>query len=221
MTRFFRLLAFGLCTLIGSALFYVGLSVVGHVIPGPIEPDDAPRTRVVYLLGDFFHTDIIVPVDMASDTNGSFGGVRPFDNLPTPPRHVAFGWGSRTAYTSLLAITDMSPGLVWKALAFDETVMHVTPVAPSVAFETVGARPIKVTEAGLMRLKRFIASSFARDDIGQPKPLPDMAYGFSDRFYVGKGRFSPFRTCNVWVGEALRRAGVRAGFWTPFAWNLP
>ena len=37
-----------------------------------------------------------------------------------------------------------------------------------------------------------------------------------DAFYDATGRYSAVRTCNEWVGEGLRRAGVRVGRWTPF-----
>ncbi|QUJ76363.1 DUF2459 domain-containing protein [Sulfitobacter albidus] len=46
---------------------------------------------------------------------------------------------------------------------------------------------------------------------------PVLRAGFTptDAFYPAHGRFHLLRTCNVWLGEKLRAAGVRFGLWTP------
>jgi hypothetical protein len=41
-----------------------------------------------------------------------------------------------------------------------------------------------------------------------------------DAFFASRGDFSGLRTCNVWVGEVLREAGVRLGAWTPTPQSL-
>ena len=47
-----------------------------------------------------------------------------------------------------------------------------------------------------------------------------MAYGDHDAFYPANGRYSLLQTCNVWTGSLLRDAGVKMGWWTPFAGNV-
>lgn len=45
-------------------------------------------------------------------------------------------------------------------------------------------------------------------------------YGLADTFYAAKGTYSLLYTCNNWTGDALKAAGVRTGWWTPFPMGL-
>ena len=45
-------------------------------------------------------------------------------------------------------------------------------------------------------------------------------YGATDIFYPAHGRFSLIKSCNVWVGEGLKAAGLPTGLWTPFAFQV-
>ena len=42
-------------------------------------------------------------------------------------------------------------------------------------------------------------------------------YGAQDVFYSARGRYSAGNTCNQWTSDTLAAAGVRTGWWTPFA----
>ncbi|MCB1428263.1 MAG: DUF2459 domain-containing protein, partial [Nitratireductor sp.] len=55
---------------------------------------------------------------------------------------------------------------------------------------------------------------------GAPSPIAGASYGMADAFYEGEGRFDIMRPCNIWVGEALRRAGLSTGAWTPITGAL-
>jgi hypothetical protein len=39
-------------------------------------------------------------------------------------------------------------------------------------------------------------------------------------FYEANSHFSIFRTCNVWIAEVLRGAGVPMGIWTPTPYSV-
>ena len=45
--------------------------------------------------------------------------------------------------------------------------------------------------------------------------LPIRPFGPTDAFYPATGRFHLFHTCNDWIGETLRAAGLGFGIWTP------
>ena len=53
----------------------------------------------------------------------------------------------------------------------------------------------------------------------------EVSYGNHDRFYLSRGRYHLFNTCNQWTGRGLARAGVPTGIWTPLVghvrWHLP
>jgi uncharacterized protein (TIGR02117 family) len=74
---------------------------------------------------------------------------------------------------------------------------------------------IPVSEAQLDLLAQKVLSSLKRDASGRPVPLDSPAFGQTDAFFAAKGHFSLLRTCNVWVGEVLRAAGIPFGLWTP------
>ena len=45
-------------------------------------------------------------------------------------------------------------------------------------------------------------------------------YGPGDAFYRAAGKASAIHTCNVWVADKLRLAGVKTSLWPPFAQGL-
>ena len=42
-------------------------------------------------------------------------------------------------------------------------------------------------------------------------------YGRQDVFYEAPGHYTARNTCNQWTSDRLAEAGVRTGWWTPFA----
>ncbi|MBQ0765923.1 MAG: DUF2459 domain-containing protein, partial [Sulfitobacter litoralis] len=53
------------------------------------------------------------------------------------------------------------------------------------------------------------------DADGEPIRSDVAGYTQTDGFFEAKGTFHILRTCNVWIGERLREAGIRFGIWTP------
>lgn len=181
---------------------------------GPAVPsggvDDTVR---IYVLSNGFHSDIAVPAgNGVLDRLGLEIGDFPVD--PARVRYWALGWGSRVAYTSLEKVADLTPAIMLKALAFDKTVMHVQPLGPVSPGEHSYAYDI--SQEAFRKLLDDLAGSFRRSK----QPIPVITQGFGDRFYHGRGRFSPWRSCNAWTGSQLRAIGIGVGVWTPFAQSL-
>lgn len=200
-------------------LIAAALAVIAGAIPLPVlgrsaVPQDAGETARIYVLSNGFHSDIAVPADTGRVLQEL--GLDPAD-YPVDVgrvRYWAFGWGSRTAYTSLVAVSDLTFEIAAKALAFDTTVMHVLPLGAMGPGEGVYA--YDVSGEALARLKDGIKRSFG-DDV---RIIPEITQGFGDRFYKAEGRFSPIAACNVWTGRRLRESGIGVGLWTPFAQSL-
>ena len=55
---------------------------------------------------------------------------------------------------------------------------------------------------------------------GRSVVVPGHSYAPNDAFYEAKGSYNAFNTCNAWIGEGLRAAGVAASLWTPFSYNV-
>jgi len=110
----------------------------------------------------------------------------------------------------LTEITDLSLGRALKSLWFDHAVLHATPIKEGIDPIAAGARPLAISAAGQRRLQKEIIASFAQTS-GNLAPLHGITHGNGDKFFRATGRFHPFRTCNVWVGTNLRRAGIKTG----------
>ncbi len=207
LLRIFKYLA-------GAVIILIAALLLGSVpLPATISNDvQGDETITIYVLSNGFHSDIAVP-RLGGDTFERLGLIE--DDYPVQLDQVeywAFGWGSKTAYTSLMAVSDLTLSIAAKALAFDESVMHITPLGALAAGENVYAFEISVPqyEALLENMKRFFAST---------EPL-DVTQGFGDRFYKGKGRFAPWLSCNTWTGRRLREIGIGVGVWTPTSQSL-
>ena len=166
------------------------------------------------------HTDIILPVAGVSvDWRSVFDGERAPDGLPDAG-YVAIGWGSETFYREVPDMADVTPGIVARALFFDRTVMHVTPLADPSIIPQQWRVILSIPEDRLRLLEQFVLGSFEPDAAGAVSRVPGQSYGYGDAFYLAKGRYWPIRTCNQWTGEGLRLAGVPVGYWTPFSQSI-
>lgn len=209
MIRIFRWLA--------AILLAIVIAVVVGAIPvptGETRPMGSSDAVRIYVLSNGFHSDIAVP----ADGGGALARLE-IDPLDFPVesdsvRYWALGWGSQTAYTSLLDISDLTVGIMARALAFDVSVMHVQPLGEITGGE--GVYGFDLTPEQYQDLLNGIRRSFGE----RVKPLPGITQGFADRFYRGKGRFSPVKGCNVWTARRLREAGIGVGLWPIFAQSL-
>jgi len=187
-------------------VLYIVAGLVGALIPlnrGWVPPPAGIR---VYVEDNGIHTGIVVPADGWEDV------VPPVSfRDPRYARHRwrSFGWGDRAFYVETPTWWDVRPGTIARA-AFGSTatVMHVDAVPEPVAGGRVRALTLRPDEYA--RLLAFIRASFAG---GRSMP----GYGSYDAFFPARGRYSAVRTCNAWVGEALARAGIRVGAWTPLS----
>jgi uncharacterized protein (TIGR02117 family) len=205
-----------------------GLALVLGALPYGSRAHPSPDAAVtIHIATNGFHTDILVPSVTATRDWRPLLHASPITRVSADAPMIAFGWGSQSAYTELGVITDLSPRLLLKAAAFDASVVHVQPVA------SVRAGPnllsLNVTQSGYRALVDHIEQSLQYEPSGSPIVLEGLTHGLGDAFLRGRDRFWLLRSCNVWVGEGLRKAGLPVGLWTPLAqslmwslgWNAP
>ena len=205
------------------AALAVGAMPLPASYPRPAEAG-GPKPYRVHVLSNGFHAAIALPAGARLPREGGSEARTVMDALGLDPahhrvdpdavRHWLIGWGSRTAYTSLRQVRDLTVHVAARALAFDDTVMHVQPLG-ALDRPRPGLYAIGVSGAQLAALVASIERSFAARE-----PIPDVTQGFGDRFFAGRGRFSPVATCNAWVARRLRDAGIGVGVWTPLAQTL-
>jgi uncharacterized protein (TIGR02117 family) len=199
--------------LAGLVLVYAVAGVVGGAMPVNREWRSPARGIRVWLIDNGVHTDLVLPADALGIDWRRIA--RPTDLAD--PRYggwgwVAIGWGDRRFYLETPEWQDVRPATVLAAAVGSEhTVLHVA-YSPE---PRAGAHPHAVTlrPEEYRRLAGFVRGSFR---IEQGRLRHWHGYDAFDAFYDARGHYSAIRTCNAWVGAALRAAGVRVGWWTPF-----
>jgi uncharacterized protein (TIGR02117 family) len=204
-----RLIRVVLATLVVAIAGYALATVAGAMIPVNAGWHQAASGVRVYVIDNGVHTDLVLPVVAEGVDWGDL--VKPAD-LADPAQaaqsHLEFGWGNRDFYLNTPSWSAISPKLAAGALfGGGRTVLHVAHIAEPKADSHV--RSVVLSPDEYRRLAAYVRASFA--------PGPSVhGYGGHDAFYEAKGGYSAIDTCNQWTAGALKAAGVRMGFWTPF-----
>jgi uncharacterized protein (TIGR02117 family) len=127
------------------------------------------------------------------------------DHFPEA-EYLEIGWGDRDYFPA----TEESVGLALRA-AFRSrgSVLHVVGFNGAVRDYFIDGEIIELALAreSLRRLSEFLSGSFSRIDPSTPaQSQPGLVA--NGRFYPAAGRFSILRTCNTWIAEALKTAGL-------------
>ena len=186
---------------IGVAALYAGAGfALGEIPTG----DPAPAGPVdLAVLSNPFHTDLVMPALGWHELLG----------LPPEAQYIAVGWGDLSFYAETPTIWDLKLSTALKAMSgTDAATIHVTWVPYPIGGTDIRRLPVTALQASI--LKDYIRAGFADTP---PVRIPGLAYGRNDMFFPAKGHWTPFVTCNEWLAQGLRRAGIRTGLWAPFA----
>jgi uncharacterized protein (TIGR02117 family) len=128
-----------------------------------------------------------------------------------PYTHVSISWGEREVFLTTPTWWDLSPVTVLRIVGIGgDGLLHISHyVRPAPSGD---ARPLTLTHEQYRRLVRAIERSLPRE----PRVRYD-GYGPQDVFYDAPGHYTASNTCNQWTSNTLAEAGVRTGWWTPFA----
>lgn len=205
-------IAGGALAALALAIALIGLTGwIGSSIPrnhGWQEPDGGVAIMVET---NGVHTALVLPlVTPEKDWRGDF----PASDIPLshrPYTHVSISWGEREVFLNTPTWGDLRPSTVLRIIGFGGHgllhVAHYVRPAPSAS-----ARPLVLTREQYRRLVTAIERSLPK---GPRKSYP--GYAGWDVFYESPGRYTVTNTCNQWTSNTLARAGVRTGWWTPFA----
>jgi uncharacterized protein (TIGR02117 family) len=199
-----------LTTLLAIPAAYLVAALVGSLIPVNAAWKEPPDGTTIYLAGNGIHTDIIMPVEAEGL---DWSSVLPNERQA---RWIAFGAGEQHVYLDTPAWSDITLATIWSAIRGGPRVMHVE----FVGTPAYAARAIRLRPEEYRRLWTSIRAEFALDPEGGPERLAHPGYGCCDAFYQGVGKASAVRTCNNWVADRLRLAGVTVSVWPPFAEGL-
>ena len=176
---------------------------------------DAKDGINILVINNGVHVDLVLPID-----EPTFRWIDRFQTTDFPAfeqryHYAVFGWGNRQFYMETETWDDLKISNVLFALAgLGETVVHVD-LCSDLIWSPERSRKIRLSPDQFKRLCAYLLSSFQKQaDDGSLIPIPKAHYRTTDAFYAGTGHYNLFRTCNVWAGSGLAKAGVRIGYWT-------
>ena len=197
----------GLYTL--AAVAFALFPVAGRVKARGAATSDA------FVCASAVHTDIVVALaDHSAQWRFLFRDVAegaPEDSL------LAIGWGDYDFYHDTPTWGDLRASTLLRAFSGrGSTTIHVRNVYRPAKHSPCIA--LKVDRIGSDGLFDFIMTNTALDSAGRAIPQDIVTAG--EAFYVARGRYGPFRTCNVWISHALAAAGQPTAQWAPFSFGV-
>lgn len=205
-----------LLALAAVPLLYLAAALAGSLVPVNRGWEEPGEGTTVFLRSNGIHVDIFMPAEAHGldwrplFPAGHFRGAR------ANVRWFGFGAGERRVYLETPTWWDLSPRTLSAALAGGEQVMHVERTnEPGEKMRAIRLRPEEYR-----RLWAAVRAEFRLDPRGRPQRIDHPGYTPEDAFFRGTGRASAVHTCNNWVADRLRLAGVKTSVWPPFAWGL-
>ena len=202
--------------IVALPLAYALAAVVGGLVSVNRDWVEPAGGTSIYLASNGVHIDLLLPVVAEGvdwrRTVDPADAARP----PAHPRFVAVGMGDREVYLNTPNWSDVSARTLVHALTGGSRVMHVEWVDDA-AYAT---RQLRLTPDQYRRLAAAIAGGFRRGKDHRPVLLDHPGYRSDDRFYAGVGRASAINSCNQWIADMLRLAGVKAPAWSPLPEGL-
>jgi len=161
---------------------------------------DERNIRTVFIVHDAWHSAVVIRT--ADISTAVLPEMKDFPS----DEYLEFSWGDKDYFPA----PNGGVGLVLKAAFWSSgSVLHVVGFRDTVGKTFPGAEIIEVvlSEERFQGLIKFISDTFSRPYPPTPaEPRPGLFP--NGRFYSAEGKFSVLRTCNTWVAEALRAAGL-------------
>lgn len=214
--RFVRGLGRIAAAIFGLVILYAVAALVLGILPVNRDFRPTPGGTEMFVCSNGVHTDFVLPVATpvidwsrrfpARDFAGPVGG---FD-------HLGIGWGNLDFYRSTPRWSDFRLGTALRALSGDgPSALHVQYRPAPGPLERCGRLTIDARQ--YRALADYIDGSLLGSAAGDAAIPSASGYGATDAFYTAVGRFSVTETCNAWIGQGLKAAGLPSGIWTPFA----
>ena len=200
----------------GLIITYLLAAVVFTIIPANSDAKEPEEGISIYLISNGFHMDLVLPVENEVYNWKSFIDFSQFKEKVNPS-HLAFGWGDKGFFYDTPTIEDLSFSTTVNALFLPSaSVMHVIMLGGKPSLNDSN-KEVKLTKEQYQELVNHILSGFELDDDGKVQQHDGDGYGhIVDNFYVGKGSYSLFTTCNDWINIGLKKAGIKTAMWAPF-----
>ena len=197
------------------ALWFLA-SVAGALLPGTVTQQPGAQTHEIRLIGTAIHYDLALPLTPAIRQRFAFAHSAGVPLQDPRAEWLLIGWGARGFYTQAGSYADLPLAATTRAAFGDASVIRLEAWPAFRPEEVPQTLSLQLSDTGLAALLDHIAGELGPD----PRPLPGSSLTGTDAFFHAQSRFSALRTCNVWLGEALRAAGQPLGAWTPTPHSL-
>ncbi len=225
MTKIVKYFKSTIKILVLSSLFvigFVGSYLAGAWLLSRIRANEAwrpdPKGTAIYVVSNGVHTDIVIPFDTLDNITNYLKSYQPFSQ----PKYVAYGWGDKGFYLDTPTWGDLTFSTAFRALfGLSSAAMHLT-FYNNVPTEGTQVKKVLVDQKSYLRLKTYIKESFQLNNNGLPQYIGCCWYydNKRDMFVEAKGRYTLFKTCNVWANNGLKYAGIKSAVWAPFDWCI-
>ena len=168
----------------------------------PLPPTDhGPRTQAVRIVSNGWHTAIVARRAEVVAT-----GLLPEADDFTDAVFLEFGWGDRVYYPAREKTLGMA---LDAASTATPAVMHLAGLAhpPELTYADAEVIPVALSQVEFGQLVSAIAGDFERSKGERAAPVARGLYPDSN-FYLARGAFHLFNTCNTWTARMLRAGGV-------------
>ena len=184
---------------------YLLAALAGALIPGSHTKTAPGGSITIYLLRGPIHYDFLLPLTPEVRQSFAFTDL----DLHHPGADwLVVGWGGKDFYTTIGTYRDVSARAVWKGITGDASVLRL-----SLAGRINDVWPTKPLSLSQIQFTNLLSAITA--EVAEHTPLSTENSSEFARFYPATTHFHIFQTCNVWIGQTLRTAGLSFGLWTP------
>ncbi len=196
--------------MLATGLFMLG-AWIGSSIPrnsGWVEPESGVT---IMIETNGIHTGIVMPiVTPQKDWRTDF----PAADLPAATlayTHISVSWGEREVFLNTPTWHDLRLSTAIGAITGGDGLLHAAHYVRPAPSEY--HRELTITKAQYASIIAEIEQQIIPPDNRKVYP----GYGPSDVFYDAPGTYHIANTCNQWTSDTLAAAGIKTGWWTPFA----
>jgi uncharacterized protein (TIGR02117 family) len=185
---------------------------IGSSIPRNADWREPQAGVDIYVETNGVHTALVLPrFHPLKDWSEDFP-VRDLADPARPYTHVSISWGDRDVFLNTPTWADLRPSTVARILfGGGEGLVHAAHyIRPAPADDI---RAVRIMPAQYLTIVRRIEAMLPPASERRAYP----GYAAHDAFYDARGRYTLTNTCNQWTSDTLAAAGVRTGWWTPFA----
>jgi uncharacterized protein (TIGR02117 family) len=214
MIRSLKFISKGVLSLLLLMFFYLLAAIIGSAIP--VNTDQPEKGDItIYLRTNGVHTSFIFPVENDIITWTFYADPAQTLSKRADSQYVSFGWGDLEFYQRTPSWDDLNFPVAFQAVFLTKpSALHVEFLASLRSNKPT--LPITITRAQYRDLSNYVIESFQRNSFGEVQQVQGLHYTNFDAFYKSKRSLHFFYTCNTWVNEGLKNAGLRACLWTPF-----